>query len=317
LNYQFDECLNYDNWDNFVVNSPQSNVFCSTNYLNARHHSFKLYFVRKNGNIMLGCVLILDKNGNACVSPSMYQGILFDNYISTIPIHRSVKITLETIEFLFFNLVKKYINLKFSMHYSINDIRAFQWFNYHETDKAKFLIKPRYTGILKLNNINNFESLIRQARKVRGQEYKKCIKEGFTVSISNNVEILDNLHHLTFERQGLKRTDGEKFLAFNFSKIAIEKGFGRLMICKNKEGEPVSASIFLIDKIRGYYLIGATNPEYRKYGVGSFTVFHQIKKCFDDGLNEIDFIGINSPNRGDFKTSFNAEPRMYFEMTYK
>ena len=33
------------------------------------------------------------------------------------------------------------------------------------------------------------------------------------------------------------------------------------MICNNKEGEPVSASVFLIDKIRGYCLIGATNPE--------------------------------------------------------
>ena len=51
------------------------------------------------------------------------------------------------------------------------------------------------------------------------------------------VEILNNL---TFESKGLKRTVGEKFLAVNLSKIAIEK-------------------------------------------------------CFEDGLNEVDFIGINSP----------------------
>lgn len=317
MNYQFEECLDYDNWDNFATNSPQSNIFCNTSYLDARHESFKLFFVRKNGNVILGCILILDKNGKTCITPSMYQGILFDNYISTIPIHRSAKITLEVIEFLFFNLEKYYINLKFSLHYSINDIRAFQWFNYHNTDKAKFLIQPRYTGILKFNNIKNFDSLIKQTRKVRGQEYNKCIKEGFTVSTSDNVEILDSLHNLTFERQGLERSDGEKFLAVNFSKIAIEKGFGRLMICNTREGDPVSASVFLLDKIRGYYLIGATNPEYRKYGVGSFTLFHQLKKCFEDGLNEVDFIGINSPQRGDFKTSFNAEPKIYFEMTYK
>ena len=136
-------------------------------------------------------------------------------------------------------------------------------------------------------------------------------------NINYNVEILDALHNLTFERQGLERSDGEKFLAVNFSKIAIEKGFGRLMICNTREGDPVSASVFLLDKIRWYYLIGATNPEYRKYGVGSFTLFHQLKKCFEDGLNEVDFIGINSPQRGYFKTSFNAEPKIYFEMTYK
>ena len=96
----------------------------------------------------------------------------------------------------------------------------------------------------------------------------------FSLSISDNIEILDDLHNLTFERQGLKRNDSKKFLAVNFSKIAIEKGFGRLMICNTKEGGAVSASVFLLDKIRGYHLIGATNPEYRKYGVGSFTMFH-------------------------------------------
>ena len=316
MNYQFEECVDYNKWDNFVDNSPQSNVFCYTSFLDASHASFKLYVVKRNGNIVLGCILIIDKNGKNCLSTSMYQGILFDNYISTIPIHRSSRITIDAIEFLLLNLEKYYINLKFSLHYSVNDIRAFQWFNFN-TDKAKFLIHTRYTGILNFNNIKNFDSLLRQSRKVRVQEFNKSVKEGFTVSISDNVEILDQLHNLTFERQGLERSINEKFLAANLSKIAILKGFGRLMICNNKEGEPVSASVFLIDKIRGYYLIGATNPEYRKYGVGSFTVFHQIKKCFEDGLKEVDFIGINSPHRGDFKTSFNAEPRIYFEMTYK
>lgn len=128
---------------------------------------------------MLGCILILDKSGKTCISPSMYQGILFDNYISTIPIHKSAKITIDIIQFLFFNLEKYYINFKFSLHYSINDIRPFHWFNYHSTDEAKFLIQPRYTGILKFNNINNFDFLLKESRKVRVQEYNKCIKNGF------------------------------------------------------------------------------------------------------------------------------------------
>ena len=105
-------------------------------------------------------------------------------------------------------------------------------------------------------------------------------------------------------------------LALNFSKIAMEKGFGRLMICRSKEGKPVSTSLVFFDKIREYYHFGATNLEYRSYGVGSFVMFHQLKRCFNDVPNEVDVIGINFPQCGDFKTIFNAESKMFFSISY-
>ncbi|MDA9102985.1 GNAT family N-acetyltransferase [Candidatus Thioglobus sp.] len=315
MNYKFEECLDYNLWDDFVINSPQSNIYCCSSFLFALSSNFKLYFVRKNGNVLLGCIVVLDDDGNVS-SPSMYQGVLFDKYISTLPSHRCSKITLDLIDFLLASLEKRFNTISFMLHYSINDIRSFQWFNYHSNDKSKFSIEPYFTGILKFDDIENFDSLLKKSRKVRLQDYNKSIKEGFKVSESSEVRILDELHDLTFARQGLKRNDHEKMLALNFSKIAIEKGFGRLMICRSKEGKPVSASLFLFDKIRGYYHFGATNPEYRNYGVGSFVMFHQLKRCLNDGLNEVDFIGINSPQRGDFKTSFNAEPKVYFTVSY-
>ena len=315
MNYTFEECLDYNLWDDFVASSPQSNIYCCSSFLTALSSDFKLYFVRKNGNVLLGCIVVLDDDGKVS-PPFMYQGVLFDKHILTLPNHRSAKITLDLIEFLLTSLEKSFDQIMFSLHYSINDIRAFQWFNYHSDDKAMFKVEPYYTGILKFDDIKNFDSLLKKSRKVRLQEYNKSNKEGFKVSESIEVSVLDHLHDLTFARQGLKRNDHEKMLAGNFSKIAIEKGFGRLMICRTKEGEPASASLFLFDNIRGYYLLGATNPEYRNSGVGSFLMFHQLKKCLNDGLNEVDFIGINSPQRGDFKTSFNAESKIYFKLTY-
>ena len=70
--------------------------------------------------------------------------------------------------------------------------------------------------------------------------------------------------------------------------------------------------LFVFDRDTGYYLIGANDPGFRKYGTGSFLVLEQIRKCFEHGIKAIDFIGINSPNRGDFKTSFNAQPFSFF-----
>tara|TARA_B100000795_G_scaffold178503_1_gene134968 strand:+ start:2495 stop:3451 length:957 start_codon:yes stop_codon:yes gene_type:complete len=316
MKYQFEECLDSKYWDKFVSKSPQNNIFCYSKFLDASHNNFKTYFVKKNGNIMLGCILIIAKDSKNCITPFMYQSLLFDEYIANLPNHRSSKIIIDSIEFLLSNLENYYNNLAFSLHYTINDIRAFQWFNYHSTNKPKFIVKPRYTGILKFDDDDNFDSLLKKSRKVRVQEYHKSVKKGFKVSISNDINILDDLHDEAFSRQGLKRTNGEKLLVSKISKIAIEEGFGRLMVCSTNLGEPVSAAMFLLDDNRGYYLVGATNSEYRNYGVGSFVMFEQIRKCFDDGLKEIDFIGINSPQRGDFKTSFNAKSELYFELHY-
>ena len=63
---------------------------------------------------------------------------------------------------------------------------------------------------------------------------------------------------------------------------------------------------------RSYYLIGANDPNYRKDGTGGFVVLEQIRYCIEQGLSYVDFIGINSQLRGDFKTSFNANPTPYF-----
>ena len=62
-------------------------------------------------------------------------------------------------------------------------------------------------------------------------------------------------------------------------------------------------------------MIGANDPEYRKYGTGTFIMFEQIRKCLESGLSQVDFIGINSPNRGDYKTSFGGIPVQYFSFT--
>ena len=45
---------------------------------------------------------------------------------------------------------------------------------------------------------------------------------------------------------------------------------------------------------------------------GTFLLLNMIKHAFDSGYEEIDFLGLNSPNRADFKISLNAELVPYF-----
>ena len=88
---------------------------------------------------------------------------------------------------------------------------------------------------------------------------------------------------------------------YNFSNFKIKKGQG----------------VFLFDDKTGYYLIGANDPDYRKDGSGAYILFEQIRHCIEQSLSYVDFLGINSPMRGDFKTSFNAEPLPFFTFCTK
>jgi hypothetical protein len=41
-----------------------------------------------------------------------------------------------------------------------------------------------------------------------------------------------------------------------------------------------------------------------------------IRDAMEKGLKYVDFCGVNSPNRGDYKISFNAELKPYFVTNY-
>ena len=92
---------------------------------------------------------------------------------------------------------------------------------------------------------------------------------------------------------------------------------GKLFVLRNKDNlKPIAASYFLHDKNNAYNLTLASDPAERKISPGTTLILKQIEFCFKNKINLIDFVGINSPNRGDYKTSFNARPKIYFNIEY-
>ena len=304
-------------WDYFVSNSPQGNIFCQNKFLDVVNKIYEILTVVRGGEILLGAVIVKEVDGQPTLRPFMYQGILFARSVVTLASYKRVKKALELVEFLLAEVEKRYQRIGFSLHPSFIDLRSFQWHNYHEPEKGQFKLDLKYTGIMSLEKVESFEQILMESRTVRRQEYRKCVKEGFTIEESEDTAILDQLHEKTFNRQGIKRSPGEEFLVTTFANEAISRGFGCLLVCRSLSGVPASASMFIFDNKTAYYLIGANDPEFRKYGAGSYVVFEQIRKCLEQGLSQVDFVGINSPMRGDFKTSFNAIPVPYYTVTLK
>jgi GNAT superfamily N-acetyltransferase len=313
------QCEDRERWGVFVESSPQGNIFCSTPFLDALGEDYDLLLVEENSIPRLGAI-VLKRRGKPLNAPypfTLYQGILFDGSGLRMPRHSRIKRELLATEFLLAEMEKQYDRISFCLHYAMEDLRSFQWFHYHEQKSGLFTLDLRYTGLLDIEAVKDFESYLATTRECRRDEFRRAQSEGATVEVSNDWDMLDELHRLTFARQGIERSEDEKRLLRAISKAAISRGFGQLLVCRNKEGAVASATLFLFDSRCAYYLFAANDPDYRKTGCGTYLMLEAIRRCIERGLAKVDFVGINSPNRGDFKTSFNAVPTPYFIATWQ
>ncbi len=309
-------CHDNQQWDAFVESSPHGNVFCKTAFLDALPVEYELITLVESGVITLGAI-VLRRGGVELRAPhplTMYQGVICSGSYCALPCHKRPKWILERLNLLFDELASRCDRISFSLFHSFDDIRPFQWFNYNEPQRGTFSISPRYTGILDLSGIEDFETYLTQVRSVRRQEYRKAVKDGFTIESSDNINELHRLHQATFERQGITMKPEEEELVLNISQASLENGYGELLICRDEYGTPASATLFIYDHRYGYYHFGASDPNFRKTGAGTFLLMENIRRCIDKKLVGVDFVGINSPNRGDYKTSFNAKATVYFDV---
>jgi hypothetical protein len=313
--FQLLKCSNETEWNAFVDESPQGSIFCNTRFLQSLGEDYELYFVADDGNKIAAFPLLL-KEREPLPAPypyTCYQGIMFASQIEQLPQHRKIPYRLKVLEYLLGELTNRYKSISFCLHPDFDDIRAFQWHNYHEPAKGQFSIRVAYTGILDLQAAST-EQYMQMVRTVRRQEYNRAQKDGVTVEVSDNVALLDQLHDLTFKRQSIQRSDKDARLVQAIASQSLAKGFGKLKIAKVASGEIASAILCLYDSSCAYYLFAANHPDFRKSFASTFLLFELIREFRAQGLHYFDFVGINSPGRGDYKVSFNATMKSYFNV---
>lgn len=312
-------CNDRTRWDAFVSSSPQGNVFCRSAFLDALGIDYDTWLLQEGGRALVGAVLLKDKQGGVLAAPypfSMYHGVLLDEGLVSAQPHHRYKEGLEITASLLEELERHYSRLSFCLHPGFDDLRAFSWFHYHRRELGMFNIGLNYTGIIDLRT-PNFEAYLATIRSCKRREYRLALKNGLTAETSNDLAALENLYRMTFERQGATKSSEELRLVHAIAQAAIAQGFGELLLVRLPDGEVASATLFLHDEHTGYYLIGANHPDYRNAYSGVFAFVESSRRCHARGLKQIDVCGINSPNRGDFKTSFNAVPIPYFVVNWE
>lgn len=304
-------------WDAFIDDSPHGSIFSKTPFIKALEIPHDKFFFEVDEKVVASALIIEPNSPNFCAPYpcSLYQGIALAPIVGGI--HKVVPKTLKTIETILPALADKYENIGLCLHHAFHDLRGFQWLNYHTPEKGLFNFNLRYSGVINLDQYSSFEDYLTSIRSVRRQEYKKVPKLNLSMSESNDVEAFMKLYKLTFERQNITLEESVLGNVTRVVNAAVSNGIGRLVFCKDGDGALHSAIVTLHDELCTYYMFGATDPNFRSSGASTSLILDSIKHSFASNRLRFDMVGINSPQRGDFKTSFNAEPTPFHFITLK
>lgn len=298
-------------WDAGVAASAQGTVFCRSAYLRSLGMPFRRLAVLSGGKTLALLPAVEDASGQRLVQPPFtpYQGILFLHDAGVLPRQRVLD-EYRVAEFVVAELAARYRDIALALSWTFQDLRPFLWHNHHLDDQPRFAVKPRYTALLKLDGASA-DSFAAQARACRRQELRKAAD--FTVGDVTDVARFLDLYAETFARQEIALPAENLALVRRITEAALACGYGRLSSCTTPQGV-ASINLFLYDQRRAYYLFAANEPALRNTGAATRLMFDNIAHAQQRGVAELDFVGVNSPNRGDFKLSFNPELALYFEV---
>ena len=302
-------------WDALVNESPQGHVFSSSAFLESLGAPYTCYVVTSpQGEVLAGAVIMQDGNqmARAPFAFTPHQGILFAKSISALGQQKRLTAEFRITTFFIESLLNFFSNFGMALSPYFKDLRPFQWYNYGKNDFPQFEIRQRYTGHVSLFDfeINSYLSTV---RTVRRQEYRKTLA---VIEPSNDLKSFLKIYQQTFDRQGIAIDSPTLSLVESICSKALENGYGHLS-CAKVDGQSASMAFFVTDSKCAYYLFGVNDPDLRDAHASSKLLIDNIAIFAAKGLGKFDFVGVNSPQRGDFKLSFNAELIPYQEVHLK
>lgn len=310
--YVLQICTDKVAWDNLVEASPQGNVFSKTAFLESLGVPYSRFLVTTPQGEALAGVAILEEGAQMAKAPfafTPHQGILFASNVAELASQKRITIEFRITTFLIETLLDKYPNFSMSLSPYFRDLRPFLWHNYGKIDMPKFNVIHRYTGHLSLQNLD-LQQYLKSIRTLRRREYKNTEAK---IQQSSDLNQFLKLYELTFQRQDLSLNSHTMELVKRISLNAIEEGYG-LLSSAIVDGREASMALFLTHQKTVYYLFGANDPELRDKRASSKLFIDNIVLFANSGFKCFDFVGVNSPQRGDFKLSFNASLVPYQEV---
>ncbi|MDC3073078.1 GNAT family N-acetyltransferase, partial [Prochlorococcus sp. AH-716-O10] len=306
-----------------INKSPDQSIFVSKIYLENINSNLGLYKCYKGQEIRAIVALCEDEDRKNIIKNNfvIYSGICFGPPTYNQNYSQQISERLEITNFIINQLKTHYESLEFQLPPNFNDIRSFQWHNYGQNTKYKFLINVRYTTLLDIQNFKNLdyanlEKYLKNFSSSRRQDIRWLIKNKIETKISEDINLFISFYKLTLEKSDIQISADYQKTLYNLILALIKSNKAKMYLSLSKNLEPASIAIIGFDKIRAYYLFGANNSGTLGERTGTAVLWHAINELADSGIKEIDLEGVNSPQRGWFKLSFGGILTPYFNVKY-
>lgn len=303
-------------WISHLGNSPQGSFFCHPDWLDLFGADYRFCYLEKDGHAHLGAPLIdAGRFGNA-LPFSYYQGLVFANDLWRARPYKRTQHALELSEQLLTQLAGEVDGFRFSLHHSLSDVRGIDWVHYHEPDKGRVTLRPRYTAIFDLSSTADGQAIRAQGRSARRQEERYGReRDSLVVGESATVAPLLALYEESFTRQGLVADTAERDMIRTIGEALLAWQRGTVLTVCDAQGEILAAALVFRDLDGTLHVPVVGTGEHRHAGTMLYYAILDHGQASD--APAVDFNGANSPNRAYFKHSVGAEARLYFEAIWK
>jgi hypothetical protein len=305
--------LNNDEAMKFYNNSHQSSIFTNPKFLSFFDYEF-IWYLASYGNEPY-CLWPVSKNKGKVIIPEFFYYFGPVWLKDEIKNHKWLKISNEIYTSIITNIINDHGNVENQMHYSLNDIRSFDWWNYHSG--KRFEILPRYSAII--NNIlsKNLDELQDNFRYCRRYEIKNFQKK-FDIKIENNLseKVIIDMYKKIFSKKNINVSKNTENSIISLYK-AVKNNLGNIIVIKNSNNDDViSAALLLNDKYSSNLVLNLNNEDYIRHGSNAYLIYEILKHLKRLKINILDFNGANSPNRSDDKHSYGSYYKLYFQIRY-
>ena len=128
-------------------NSPNAHAYNNPTLLK-NFKNIKIFAVSKGDEIFCCWPIQVDNLNNFRIPDMFYYfGPFWSKKINNLPVHSWLKYSSEVYGLFLKKFTKEYKNMNFELHYSLQDVRIFDWWNYNYNTK-RFKIHPRYTALI-------------------------------------------------------------------------------------------------------------------------------------------------------------------------
>ena len=260
----------YHDWDMFVEQSPQGDIFCYSWWLEATTNShFKIITVIENGVMVAGIPIAYDKNGRIN-EPFLTRtlGVLYKPQ-QQLSEHKQISNQRQWLNALLEELpLNNFVQMCF--HHNFTDWLPLKWKGFKQTTKYTYIIGYNGKSIEDIwNGLNNLTKRI----------IAKAQKNAINVEISDDIKNLYNYVLLSYQRQGL--TFNISFEEFNRLDEAIKKNGKRIIFkASDNVGHIHSMLYFSFNAKSAYFLISGSDPQYREFGAFPLAMWEAIKHFY-------------------------------------